>query len=74
MSEFPCFKDRVGPFLAGEFSLEDRTELKALLCADCEFFTSGEEEDLECGCYRILVRLLLGGYLTLEQLADALRE
>ena len=72
MVEFPGFKQRVGPFLRGELSMEDAEDFKRLVCADCEFFTPGEDEELECGCYHILMRLLKKGRITLEQLADAL--
>ena len=74
MVEFPGFKQRVGPFLRGELGMGDAEEFKRLICADCEFFTPGEDEELECGCYHILMRLLKKGRITLEQLADALRE
>jgi len=72
MAGFPGFRSRVGPFLSGEVSMADEEEFKRLLCADCEFFTPGEDEELECGCYHILVRLLERGLITLEQLAGAL--
>ena len=72
LSDFPGFEARIGPFLRGEVGTENEEEFKRLLCADCEFFTPGEDEELECGCYHILVRLLSRGYITLEQLADAL--
>ena len=74
MSKFPGFMSRVGPFLSGEVSIDDAEEWKRLICADCEFFTPGEDEDLECGCYHILMRLLERGSVTLEQLADVLKE
>jgi hypothetical protein len=74
MGDFPGFEERVGPFLRGELGIGDEQEFKRLICADCEFFTPGEDEELECGCYHILVRLLRGGQITLEQLADALRQ
>jgi hypothetical protein len=72
LGDFPGFEARIGPFLRGEMGVEDAEELKRLLCADCEFFTPGEDEELECGCYHILLRLLNKGHITLEQLADAL--
>ena len=74
MNDFPGFKARIGPFLSGEMGMDNEEEFKRLLCADCEFFTPGEDEELECGCYHILVRLLSTGVITLEQLADALRK
>ena len=72
MAEFTGFNSRIGAFLGGELGVEDREEFKRLLCADCEFFTPGEDEELECGCYHILTRLVDRGCITLEQLADAL--
>jgi hypothetical protein len=73
MSEFSGFEARVGPFLRGELGKQDSEEFKRLICADCEFFSPGEDEELECGCYHMLMRLIDRGYVTLEQLADALR-
>lgn len=72
VTEFTGFNSRIGAFLSGELGVEDREEFKRLLCADCEFFTPGEDEELECGCYHILTRLFDRGCITLEQLADAL--
>jgi hypothetical protein len=74
VGDFPGFEARVGPFLRGELGMEDAEEFKRLLCSDCEFFSPGEDEELECGCYHIMVRLLSGGHITLEQLANALGE
>lgn len=74
MSRFPGFDARIDRFIAGEASVEDPRELKWLLCGDCRFFTPGEDEDLECGCYRILVTLLEKGAIDPRGLADALRE
>ena len=72
MGKFPGFEARVAPFLRGDSSAEDVEEYKRLFCADCAFFTPGEDEDLECGCYHILMRLMERRVVTLEQLADAL--
>lgn len=75
MGRFARFQSRVKPFLEGELTMEDDAdEFKRLICADCEFFTPGEDEELECGCYHILMRLIEKGRVTLEQLADDLEE
>lgn len=74
MGDFPGFEARIERFLRGELGRQDTDEFKRLLCSDCEFFTPGEDEELECGCYHILVRLIDKGCVTLEQLADALGE
>jgi hypothetical protein len=70
MARFDGFQSRVGPFVRGELNMnDDPEEFKRLICADCEFFTPGEDEELECGCYHILMRLLENGRVTLEQLS-----
>lgn len=69
---FPGFTSRVGAFLSGDLDVSDSEEFKRLLCADCEFFTPGDDEELECGCYHILMRLIERGCITLEQIAGAL--
>lgn len=74
LDEFPGFNARVGAFLEGELGMQDSAEFKKLLCADCEFFTPGEDEELECGCYQILIRLIEKGRIDLEMLADALKQ
>lgn len=74
MSRFPGFNSRIGRFLSGEASAGDEGELKRLFCSDCEFFTPGEDEELECGCYHILRTLLDKGMVDLAGLADALRD
>jgi hypothetical protein len=73
MGDFPEFEKRIDAFVQKVFGPSDREELKRLLCADCQFFTPGEDEELECGCYRMLERLICSGRITLEQLADALK-
>lgn len=73
MVAFPEFEKRIGDILRRGIGPEDKEEIKRLLCADCQFFTPGEDEELECGCYNILARLIDKGLVTLEQLADALK-
>jgi hypothetical protein len=73
MGDFSEFEKRIDSFLASGLGPGDKEELKRLLCADCRFFTPGEDEELECGCYLMLERLIYSGRITLEQLADALK-
>ena len=73
MGEFDGFRKKVAPFLRGEKTIKDREAFKDLLCADCEFYTPREDEDLECGCYRILARLVEAGAVSLEKLNDVLQ-
>jgi hypothetical protein len=73
MGDFYEFEKRVVAFLQKGSGPKEKGELKRLLCADCQFFTPGEDEELECGCYRMMDRLIRGGHITLEQLKDALK-
>jgi hypothetical protein len=73
MGDFREFEKRVEAFIQKGLGPGDKEELKRLLCADCQFFTPGKDEELECGCYRMMDRLICGGHITLEQLADALK-
>lgn len=74
MGDFPGFEEKVGVFLSGELDVDDSPEFKRLLCSDCDFFTPGEDEDMECACFHIMELLIRRGYLTLEQLSDALKD
>lgn len=42
-----------------------------LLCSDCPFYHPEREEELECGSFRILRRLVERGILTPQQIVDA---
>lgn len=42
-----------------------------LLCGDCPFYHPEREEQLECGSFRILRRLLEKGTVTAEEIVDA---
>ena len=33
-------------------------ELTILICSDCPFYKEGQDEELECGAYNMLVHLL----------------
>jgi hypothetical protein len=56
--------------LATPLSDDDAVEL---LCSDCPFYHPEREEQLECGSFLILRRLLERGVLTPAQLVDACR-
>ncbi|MHB8858899.1 MAG: hypothetical protein ACYC6Z_05385 [Thermoleophilia bacterium] len=49
-------------------------ELRSLLCADCDFFHEGHEDDLECSCFQILREIIVRGALTPAGLAEALKK
>jgi hypothetical protein len=42
-----------------------------LLCSDCPFYHPDRDEELECGSFRILRRLLGQGVITPQQIVDA---
>jgi hypothetical protein len=49
-----------------------RSDLRALLCSDCDFYSDDHEEELECSCFTILGRLLTTQLISPEELAAAL--
>ncbi len=51
----------------------DRKGLVNLICTSCQFHKEADE-DLECGAFIILKRLLERGVITPAQVADALRD
>ncbi len=46
----------------------------ALLCGDCPFYKEGEDEELECGSFSLLYRLLQKKILRPEDLVRAVRD
>jgi hypothetical protein len=46
-------------------------ETVELLCSDCPFYHADREEELECGSFRILRRLLENGRITPADITDA---
>lgn len=46
-------------------------ETVELLCSDCPFYHPDREEELECGSFRILRRLLNAGRITPADVVDA---
>ena len=46
-------------------------DLTRLICSDCPFYKEGQDEELECGAYHLLVRLLRKKVLTVRQILDA---
>jgi hypothetical protein len=73
-TEFPklCSKAHLIPSEAGrELTDEDLTRL---ICSDCPFYKEGQDEELECGAYHLLVHLLRKKTLTVRDILDAVRE
>jgi len=70
-ADFPAFARKAREILEGSSGLEDIEDYRALLCGDCPFYHHGEEENEECGSFRLLRALLERGAFDLE---GALRE
>jgi hypothetical protein len=73
-TEFPklCSKAHLIPVEADrELTDEDLTRL---ICSDCPFYKEGQDEELECGAYHLLVHLLRKKVLTVRDILDAVRE
>jgi hypothetical protein len=51
----------------------DADQTVELLCSDCPFYHPDREEQLECGSFRILRRLLERGTITPAQIVAACR-
>lgn len=69
---FPAFHAKAEGVLRGISSLEKEEDYRELLCGDCPFYHHGEEENEECGSYRLLRALLEAGVLDLKDLLQAL--
>ncbi len=50
----------------------DRKYLVSLICTKCEFYKE-DEEDLECGAFKILKNLLQEGLVTPQEILNARR-
>lgn len=70
---FPAFRAKAEEVLRGFSSLEKEEDYRELLCGDCPFYHHGEEENEECGSYRLLRALLEAGALDLKDLLQALK-
>lgn len=72
VERFPAFRAKAGEILAGVSGLEKEEDYRQLLCGDCPFYHHGEEENEECGSYKLLRALLEAGALDLRALLEAL--
>ncbi len=73
MDQFPklCAAARLLPREPGA-ELTDGDVVR-IACSDCPFFKEGEDEELECGAFRLLRLLLRRRVLTVGQILDAVR-
>ena len=49
-------------------------DLVRLICSDCPFYKEGEDEELECGAFRLLRHLLRKKVLTVPAILEAVRD
>ena len=73
MSDFPklCAAAHLLP-TSPDAALGD-ADLVRLICSDCPFYKEGEDEELECGAFRLLRHLLRTKVLTVRAILDAVR-
>jgi hypothetical protein len=48
-------------------------DIVRIACSDCPFYKEGEDEELECGAFRLLRHLLRRRALTVQTILDAVR-
>lgn len=73
MSGFPklCAAARLLPREA-DAALGD-ADIVRIACSDCPFYKEGEDEELECGAFRLLRRLLLRKVVTVQAILEAVQ-
>jgi hypothetical protein len=73
MDQFPklCAAARLLPQEPGA-ELAD-ADIVRIACSDCPFYKEGEDEELECGAFRLLRHLLRKRVLTVRQVLDAVQ-
>lgn len=64
---FPEFRKKAREVLNGVSALEEEEDWRTLLCGDCPFYHHGEEENEECGSYRLLRTLIEAGALDMRE-------
>ena len=74
MSDFPklCAAARLLP-RDSDAPLGD-ADLVRLICSDCPFYKEGEDEELECGAFRLLRHLLRRKVLSVSAILDAVKD
>jgi hypothetical protein len=73
VSDFPklCAAARLLP--TDPDAVPGDADLVRLICSDCPFYKEGEDEELECGAFRLLRHLLRARVLTVQAILDAVR-
>jgi hypothetical protein len=74
VSDFPklCAAARLLP-ADPDAALSD-ADIVRIACCDCAFYKPGEDEELECGAFRLLRHLLRKKAITVQAILDAVRE
>jgi len=72
MAEFPAFTRKAREILGSGRETPGPEDYRELLCGDCPFYHHGEEENEECGSFRLLVSLLEKGALDLRAALEEL--
>ena len=49
-------------------------DIVRVCCSDCPFYKEGEDEELECGAFRLLRHLLRRKVVTVQAILDAVRD
>ena len=73
MSKFPqlCAAARLLP-ADPDAALAD-ADIVRIACSDCPFYKEGEDEELECGAFRLLRHLLRKKVVTVRAILDAVQ-
>jgi len=67
---FENIKKNIEKFEADPGLIQTKRGAIDLFCSDCDFYKESDE-DLECGAFKLLRRLVERKLLTLEQIRDA---
>lgn len=73
MSEFPKLCAAAGRLPLEPGAPLSDADIVRIACSDCPFYKEGEDEELECGAFRLLRHLLRTKVLTVQAVLDAVR-
>ena len=73
MSGFPKLCAAAGALPADPGAALADADIVRIACSDCPFYKEGEDEELECGAFRLLRHLLRRKVLTVQAILDAVR-
>jgi hypothetical protein len=66
-------EERLKRFKANPKLIHTKDGAVELFCSSCDFYKDSDK-DLECGAFKLLRKLVNNGTLTLDEIADAIRE